>query len=326
MPISDLLAQISGDVQKPAPACPAPLKRKAESGIPRGDGKVLRTGDGPSIFSRPIAYTKGPSATPSNHQSASTAKHSSSPKPTISSGNGLNPSVDSSSTPAKPPKKGSYAEIMARGKAAQSTLGQIGRIQHKPIEKAPSRRERQEGRDAKSQAHRESNGNGRPNGKPHLQNGRRVAPEYSGKSANKASSDKGVPERKLKKAAVATTGYTGTARPNSSVIKSTSKPLSRSGYSSGYGSGPDKSHRSPGPSRRYTYASEAEDDEIDEEDYYSEASSDMEAATFEVDEEEERAARIARREDAEALKEENQLKQEKEEKRRRLAALAKTRR
>lgn len=318
--ISDLLAQISGDAGQPLTAN-APLKRKAESELPREDGKLSRTTDALSLSSRPTTQMKkSSSALASQHVSASTAKYSASPNPITSAGNGVNASVNPSFTTAKPPKKGSYAEIMARGKAAQSTLGQIGKIQHKPIEKAPSRRERQEG--ARSQARGVTNGNGRPTGQTPLRNGHSVAREHSGKSASKVSSDKDLSEKRVKKAAIATTGYTGTARPHSSANRSSSKPPSHSGY----GSGADKNRRSPGLPRRYTYASEAEDDEIDEEDYYSEASSDMEAATFEVDEEEERAARIARREDAEALKEENRLKREKEEKRKRLAAMVKSRR
>jgi hypothetical protein len=83
-----------------------------------------------------------------------------------------------------------------------------------------------------------------------------------------------------------------------------------------------------GSEKRYTYASEEEEDEeIDEqEDYASDVSSDMEAAAFEVDEEEEFAARVARKEDAEALAEENRLKSEKEAKKRRLMAMAAKRR
>lgn len=223
-----------------------------------------------------------------------------------------------------PPKKGSFAEIMARGKAAQSTLGQVGKIQHKKIEKLPSKREREEMR-----AQKGSNlaKNLAPDGKfnktplPAGQNGRNGVKEGVKKAALE-------PEKKIKKAATATTGYAGTARPKPGA-KPTSRPsASASASSSRYDRGPDR-HRGNGygSSARYAYVSEEEEDEEeDERDYDSDASSDMEAAAFEVDEEEELAARIARKEDAEALAEENKLKREKEEKRRRLAAMAKSRR
>jgi protein SPT2 len=245
------------------------------------------------------------------------------PSPTTTFKNGQPTPPPSTDAPAaKPPKKGSYAEIMARGKAAQATLGQVGKIQHKKIEKLPSKREREEMKAQKSQKIQKNLG---PNGKfrstgPPVSNGRSLARESVGKVAPE-------PEKKVKKAAVATTGYAGTARPKPGSAKTPSR--SSAALSSRYERGPDRyrdDRRGPS-SKRYTYASEEEADEEEEvEDYDSDASSDMEAAVFEVDDEEEEAARIARREDAEALAEENRLKREKEEKKRRLAAMARRRR
>lgn len=127
------------------------------------------------------------------------------------------------------------------------------------------------------------------------------------------------PEKKVKKAAMATTGYAGTARPKPGASRPASRP------SAGASSSRDRDRfQYRGSSRRDTYVSEEDEDEEMEEEvgYYSDES-DMEAAAFEVDEEEEAAARIARREDAEALAEENSLKREKLEKKRRLEAMAK---
>lgn len=63
------------------------------------------------------------------------------------------------------------------------------------------------------------------------------------------------------------------------------------------------------------------DDE--EEDYESDASSDMEGGVWDVEEEEQMALRVARQEDAEALAEETRLKREKEERKRKLMAMSK---
>lgn len=223
--------------------------------------------------------------------------------------------------PAKPPKKGSFAEIMARAKGLQSTAGQIGKIQHKRIEKAPSKREREEMKAQKSSRLQKNIG---PNGK--FRNAPGAATLNGGKAKARAggkADDPAMPEKKVKKAALATTGYAGTARPKPGSAKHPSKSSASS--SSRY----DRDRYDDGraaSSRRYTYASEDDEGEEDEEDYASDVSSDMEAAAYEVDEEEELAARIAWKEDALALAEENQLKKEKAEKRRVLMEMARKRR
>jgi hypothetical protein len=239
------------------------------------------------------------------------------------------PPASAPAGPAKPPKKGSFAEIMARGKVNQATMGQVGKIQHKRIEKLPSKRDREEMKAQKSSKLQKNIG---PNGKFRAAGQEAIRDARNGNGIREGNSKtpkkaEPVPEKKIKKAALATTGYAGTARPKPGGANSSSKP-STSASSSRYGGGLDR-HRddrrgSSGP--RYAYVSEEEEDDDEEDDYASDASSDMEAAVYEVDDEEEEAARIARREDAEALAEENRLKREKEEKRKRLAAMAKSRR
>lgn len=195
---------------------------------------------------------------------------------------------------------------MARGQAAQKILGQVGKIQHKKIEKLPSRREREE---MKVQRARKVQKGLAQDSKFQKLGETSVRPTTSGpkKSARAAEP---VAEKKVKKAALATTGYAGTARPKPGNSSRSSRP--GAGSSSRYSDRYD---------RRSTY--EEEEDEDEEMDYESDVSSDMEAAAFEVDEEEEMAAKIARREDAVALEEENRLKREKAEKKRRLMAMAK---
>jgi len=314
--IGDLLAQISGEQPKPSvpSAYVAPPKRKADSDLQRGSDKTVkreppaattpravnqvhRTPTSSASISKPV-FPQQPAL--STTAKTSTTKSFSAP-PT---------SALSKQDAVKVPKKGSFAEIMARAKAAQNTMAQVGKIQHKRIEKAPSKREREEMRSAT----RDTNGKTKSKGPtPPLRDGRNGARE-NGKGSRPTSIE---PERKVKKAAAATTGYTGTARPNPAALKKA--PQS-------YGSSSRDRDRPSGAASRQRYTYAASEDEEEEGDYESDVSSDMEAAVFEVDEEEERAARLARKEDALALAQENRLKREKEEKRRRLAAMAKTRR
>jgi protein SPT2 len=326
--IGDLLAQITGEPSPTQATIPIPPKRKASESEPlrRPADKLQRTNSG-SLATANSSWPINPSNRPSGvDTSMSKMKLGSSGN---GNGNGRTLTSTASSTfkngqptpppttdggPSKPPKKGSFAEIMARGKAVQATRGgQVGKIQHKRIEKLPSKREREEMKMQKgAQIQKNLGPNGKfRNGTPTGANGRMQA--GNGTKGGKPTE----PEKKVKKAALATTGYAGTARPKPGAS-------SRAGSSrAGPSSRPTQSSK-----QRYTYASEEEEEEeIDEqEDYASDGSSDMEAAAFEVDEEEEFAARAARKEDAEALAEENRLKREKEAKKRRLMAMAAKRR
>jgi hypothetical protein len=183
-----------------------------------------------------------------------------------------------------------------------------------------SKRERQELKEQVAHSHRRSKRPSQSNVRTHGQDARNGARDKITKASSRVKGP-AVPEKKIKKAATATTGYTGTARPNPAALKSSkSTALSRAADRSGHGR--------YSSSRRDTYASgdEDEEDEEDEEEYCSDASSDMEADVFEVDREEARAARIARQEDEEAAREEARHQREKEEKRRRLAEMAKAKR
>lgn len=311
--IGDLLAQISGDQPKPSTtsAFVAPLKRKADGDLPRHSDKSSRT-DYPATASprvaTPVQKASGTTNLMSRPAHPLQGRSSSSTTPVTELTSAPPGSAHSQVTAAKVPKKGSFAEIMARAKAAQTNMTQVGKIQHKRIEKGPTKREREEMKSTSKGATGKAKRKGPT---PPLRDGRNGARE-NGRGSRTASAEA---EKRPKKAAAATTGYTGTARPNPAAAK---KPQPS------YGSaGRDRDRSSPGPSRhRYTYAASEDEGE----DYESDVSSDMEAAAYEVDEEEERAARYARKEDALALAEENRLKMEKEEKRKKLAAMARTRR
>lgn len=302
---------------------PSPVqKRKADGDLPRTTDKLVRK-------NQPVANST--TTTTSIKKPANSLPAVANPRPTVASSsnvrvspptsNGTGAVRASAAEPVKPPKKGSYAEILARAKAAQATLGKVGRIQHKAIEKGLSKRERQELKEQGSQPHRASKKPSQSDVRTHARDGRNGAHGKSGKAASRVKIP-AVPEKRIKKAALATTGYTGTARLNPAAVKSSkSTTPSRGAEKSGYG------RSSSG--RRDTYSGEdeeEEDEEDEEEDYGSDVSSDMEADVFEVDEEEERAARIARKEDEEALREEARHQREKVEKRRRLADMAKGRR
>lgn len=317
MPIGDLLAQISGG-QSQTPVTSAyvapPPKRKADNDLGRGSDKIVKRETASVLTPRSTVPDRVPT-------SASSSSRARPPQPSslVSATKAVVPKSASATTTiqsakqdaTKVPKKGSFAEIMARAKAAQTTMSQVGKIQHKRIEKAPSKREREEMKSSSKDV------NGKPKAKksPPLRDGRNGTRE-NGKGSRPTSSE---PEKRVKKAAVATTGYTGTARPNPTTTKKAPQSYGSSGR--------DRDRGSNSASRsRYTYAASEDEEEDEEEDYETDVSSDMEAAVFEVDEEEERAGRLARKEDALALAEENRLKREKEEKRRRLAAMAKNRR
>ncbi|RDW60187.1 hypothetical protein BP5796_11793 [Coleophoma crateriformis] len=314
MPIGDLLAQISGEPSPTLAPSTLPPKRKADNDLRQPVDKVQKMPTPAANSSRPMSQPRPPTLNTSMDRMKIGMNGRNSGSAQAAAPKSATPPV-SATAPKAPPKKGSFAEILARGKAAQATLGPVGKIQHKKIEKRPTKKEME---DAKAQQAKNVRRGVERNGV----NGKSSKPGQ-GPSRDPREGTKKVdpePEKKVKKAATATTGYAGTARPKPGSSQSRPSPRygreepRRNGSGSGYG----------GTSKRYTYVSDDEDDEDmeEEEDYASDVSSDMEAAAFEVDEEEELAARIARKEDAEALAEENRLKREKAERKRRLEAMA----
>lgn len=263
------------------------------------------------------------------------------------------------SGPKAEPKKRSFAEIMARAKAAHTAGPTLGRIQHKALERAASKKEREEiktegARKARAAAKHEA----RPSGATHAtrnesgllrdRDGHRrgtTSTPSGGLVNRKAKKAPVVEEKKVKKAALATTGYTGTARP---------RPGGTSSKSKGSASGPLTASRvQPADKRRYGGALSRSRPEYDDEDddlddfieydddeeppyghggggygrggYESPEESDMEAGMSDIDEEERRAEYQARREDQQQEALEKRLKLEKEEKKRKLLAAARAR-
>ncbi|CAH0043574.1 unnamed protein product [Clonostachys solani] len=340
MAIGDLLASIGGG--EPAP------KRKAEEQLQIAS-KAPRI-NSPTV-SRPIQPSRPldrPNSTQSTNGNGVRSTVSSALKPTNgthritkpsapvrSSSNG--PSPASAAASRAPPKKGSFAEIMARAKAAQETMGQVGKIQHKKVEKGimkkekevftkPDPRARIDPRPAGKKPVSSSSytGTSKASTRPTAFVGGSRDPSRGRPAARPSDRDRKQPmeeaDKKQKKAATATTGYTGTARP---------KP--------GSASRNDKAPRGgallnrPAPragSSRYSRYEEDYDEELDdfidyddEEEaqyrYDSGSESDMEAGMDDLELEERKAETIARREDEIEQRREKQLKAEKEDRRRR---------
>ncbi|KAF6845300.1 spt2 chromatin protein [Colletotrichum musicola] len=260
----------------------------------------------------------------------------------------------STAAPAKagpPPKKGSFAEILARAKKAQESMGQVGKIQHKPVEKVLTKKEREEmTKDAKKDSKapgakgaaarqpsqfqgtaRPSSGAAGRNGVGANGNARNgtVDTVKDPRAAAKARTAQEENEKKLKKAALATTGYTGTARPRPGASTTKKKPAPGGALLNAR-----PAPRYGGSAKRSRYEEEEDEDmddfiEYDEDEeeaggprytYDSDASSDMEAGMDDVWQEELKAERVARREDLEQEKLEKRLKAEKEERKRKFWA------
>ncbi|KAK3362996.1 hypothetical protein B0T25DRAFT_26811 [Lasiosphaeria hispida] len=360
MPISDLLASITGEKPKPSSSTTelgtTTPKRKAE-GEPRGvapAAKILRTNsDLDRPHSNPSARPSSapqPSARPLNRapQRPSLSKDGSRPSASGSRplpSRPLNRPVNPDSGPQAEPKKRSFAEIMARAKANTSARESFGKIQHKSVEKTLTMRERKE---LKAEEARKTKKTGRKqiSGKS---GGTAAPPRNGANGANGAASaaqrslpSAGVPrardvpaeEKKVKKAALATTGYTGTARPRPGATPAKPGVVSRPSQEakpsdrSRYGGALSR------PRRRDDFDEELDDfieyDDEEEEPGYglgrraeydsAEDESDMEAGLSDIDEEEARAERQGRREDLEQEALERKLKKEKEERKRKLMA------
>ncbi|KAH6660280.1 hypothetical protein BKA67DRAFT_653474 [Truncatella angustata] len=242
------------------------------------------------------------------------------------------PTTPTAAVSAKPFKKGSMQEIMARGARAQQIAPKAGVIQHKAIgQTVMGRKEREEqkskGRPGKSMG---SSNATVTRDKPALgaRNGlsKDLRPAYKG-TGRPSSAGNDAPDKKIKKAAMASTGYTGTARPPSKKASDSKNIMSGSSRARPAGG----LLAAPRTGRRDRYEDEDSelgdfiDDDEDEDDVaprgyrYAEeydSDSDMEAGADDIYLEEQRALRQAREDDAreEALL--DKLKREKEAKKR----------
>ncbi|CAP67775.1 uncharacterized protein PODANS_1_16590 [Podospora anserina S mat+] len=367
MGIADLLGAITGEKPSPSPtsnptsrhSTTAP-KRKAEDDLRNTLPKAPRTETTADGLSRPNISSPKPASRPIDKPTtASGSTYSGSSRPPVKSTtasatrpstvvtNGTRPGVSSngskplpsrpvanrpSPSDSGPPKKRSFAEIMARARENQEARESLGKISHKPVERNLTMKERKELKadQAKQAKVAGRKGSAAPpaSSRTAPKNGverNRVSPGASSAKAKAAAEEE---NKKIKKAALATTGYTGTARPRPGA---TTKPKASS-------SGPDrdprdKVHERPrygGSRSRY----EEEDDDLDdfveydedEDDPYAYGrrggyddmsdESDMEAGLSDIEVEETAAERRARLEDKQEEEREKRLKREKEERKR----------
>ncbi|KAI9843727.1 MAG: hypothetical protein M1838_002490 [Thelocarpon superellum] len=222
-----------------------------------------------------------------------------------------------------PPRKGTFAEIMARAKAGQAAPTQVGAIKHKPMEKVSERQRRaqREALMAKARGGKRAMSHGivkqghasrkdettRREGRVRVACGRDAADTRS-PGKGKEPGYKGTAKTTKTESSYKGTAQSGPARPgHSSSVYDRDRSRSLSvGHPQGRG----------GQSTRYSH------EEDEDEDVASDVSSDMEAGAFEVDEEEERALLTAKREDALAIREEEEHQRLKRARKLKLQALA----
>ncbi|KAK2738628.1 hypothetical protein FQN57_006946 [Myotisia sp. PD_48] len=242
------------------------------------------------------------------------------------------PSSRTLATPAKPPPKGSFADIMAKAKALQGKAPvSVGLIKHQPVSKERKSRVQQK-RLSQDPKHREkeaaSGAGAGARGESDIKPRAPLPPPRNTKEAILRARQ--AEERKAGT-------YKGTSRSVSNnrlaagkSIESEYAGTSALPYRKKNGKGDTNGRpNSRGRPPRDDYLGTDEEDEGDYygqgEDYYSDES-DMEAGLDEVEFEEQQALRIAKKEDEEELSREMALKKEKEARKTRLLNLAKARR
>lgn len=287
------------------------VKRKAENELSCPKEKLIKT---EATLSKPIVNGAQRRPLPTTRPTVQTSN-------TIPAGSYLGTSKPSPITPTAPeskapPKKGSYAEIMARGRVAQAIVPSVGAITHKPKEKLSTKKElllQRKGLHPKNKS-------GSPG---------KTAPGSKSSSPGPLLQNQDAKSNGKKAPSI---GYSGTAKPKQQTsYKGTMKPVSSSISTSRkqhQGASDDSDHsttrRKPVPSNRRRNVYSDEDSQGEEESYESGSDlSDMEAGFSDVEEEDERAAREAKKEDEREMKMLEEAKIQKEARRKRLEELAK---
>ncbi|PHH79902.1 hypothetical protein CDD80_3489 [Ophiocordyceps camponoti-rufipedis] len=353
MPIGDLLAQISGENSSSAPTLQrtsnstVPAKRKAENDLRPDVVKASRPMNPQPSKPTPVRTAAGghglqrapPSQRLVGAKAAASTSSLSGPAKTVRPVAGARPTssplASPSATPKQPLKKGSFAEIIARGQRAQAVMGQVGKIQHKKVEKGATAKIKDDKPSAPAKTKAKTTPGYKGTSKPmtgvnttangtHSKNGARPRPT----APPKRHPDQDPTDKTAKRASQQPmTGYTGTARPKQ-ALASKKKDIPRGGAL--LNAAPARH----GSSKRSRYDEDDYDEELDDfieydDDeaaaargpgygygYASDASSDMEAGIDELDTEEQRAEILARREDIEEERLERSLKAAKEDRKR----------
>ena len=218
----------------------------------------------------------------------------------------------SAPTTTKVPKKGSYAEIMARAKAAEPKAAAVGIISHKPKEKAQLSYKKEMQLQKKAAM----------NKKLGIKD---IEKRPSSSGSISSNSTPGPQDNKNTQQPA----YRGTAKPTAPAKPVKPQPTYRGTMKAGDSTvtKPDSKVRDGKPVKlrydEYAATDEEDLDDVEEDDYGSDESDDMEAGFSDVEQEETLAARTARLEDEAEAKLEVKLKREKEERKRKLEALSK---
>ena len=303
------------------------VKHKADDRLSAPRDKTVRpdlTSGRPIQTLSTLAKDQVLSTTPTKPALASSATATATPMPYRGTGK----PAAASPIPAKaeskaPPKKGSYAEIMARAKASQTASAHVGIIKHKPKEKLSKKEQIALAKGLSLKM------------KPNAKDGARPSSaDPKNHSPNTPDGPNKVRENGGAWKKTAQLSYTGTAKPKSALsYKGTMKPLTSTTTAARKKASRDTdSDRSPNRSRstsvghaapKYRYRDETSgEDEDEEEEPYESDLSDMEAGFSDVEEEDERALKAAKKEDEFELMMEKELKRQKERKKREAALAA----
>ncbi|KAL4956150.1 hypothetical protein BDW69DRAFT_159172 [Aspergillus filifer] len=273
---------------------PAGVKRKADEPSPRiqRPGSQLPAKPAPARPANPRTPLDPRSTITSRVTKPSTSNSAAAPRKT----------PPAPSAPSKPPPKGSFAELMAKAKAAQQNAPtQVGTFKHQAVPKEKLSKMERRKRMVEAQA-KEKNAK---------------LPKKAGASSSASTAVRpGSAKTHLKRDTEQPT-YKGTARPPQMEYRGTANLPSRNGDR--------RQLKANKRSRMDEYLGTDEEDEGEYadnyDDYYSE-SSDMEAGLDDVEEEEAKALAAARREDEEDMRAEAAAKQAKLERQKKLAMLA----
>lgn len=304
-------------------------KRKAEDALSSSKTKALKDGKEIRPKSDLLSTKSQPSTTPKRPiLSTSTTALSVPYRGTGKAApNSASPATPGGDTTKAPPKKGSYAEIMARAKASHVVAAAVGVIKHKPKEALSNKKE--------LLLRKKSLSNGKKAGLKGVGLGRGL-PNNNENSLGSGSSgaQKPTDARDRKKGSPGGYKGTATAKPQPSYkgtmksVESTNS-LGHKNSNARYenGSRGASNMRSSASRDRYKggYVSDERDEySEDGEDFASDASTDnMEAGFSDVEDEEIHATKSAKKEDDEQAQIEARMKKEKEERKRRLDLMAK---
>lgn len=305
---------------------PPSQKRKAEEDLPRTNEKVVRTTGyrGTSAMLSPYTTSQGAQQVKKSPNLQSNPAKQTLPNRsatnTPKSPTTVTAAPKAAQDPAKAPKKGSFAEIMARAKANKEAPQAVGVIKHQAKDKNALSNKKELLLQKKGKL-------GKANSRAPNGHSRNSSGDMSSGSASKLPGKNGTGTGKK----VPQVAYRGTAQkpviPRPQPTYRGTMGLGTPAAASGPKKPPNRTQngRDIGSRRQQEYYSEEEEEsEMEEEDEggYSEES-DMEAGFDDVEIEETTATKLARKEDDEEARMEAELKRQKEARKKRLQELAK---